>query len=107
MLKKAGILIGIALQAAGAVACGSGDSSPTKTPSVQSQSGLSVAFALQAGQRAQDRSTSSGSSSSQGAVAPGAKNRLTKLPPGTLVTQLPVEQRRLDGDGLRHGDCER
>jgi uncharacterized protein YggE len=71
MLKKVGILIGIALLAAGAVACGGGDSGPTKTPSVQSQSGLSVAFALQAGQRAQDRSTSSGSSSGQGAAAPG------------------------------------
>jgi uncharacterized protein YggE len=72
MLKKVAILIGIALLTAGAVACGSGASSPTNTPSVQSQSGLSVAFALQAGQRALERSTSGGSSS-QGAVAPAAK----------------------------------
>jgi uncharacterized protein YggE len=71
MLKKVGILIGIALLAAGAVACGGGDNGPTKTPSVQSQSGLSVAFALQAGQRALDRSTTGGTSSGQGAVAPG------------------------------------
>ncbi len=75
MLKNVVVLIGIALLAAGAAACGSGDNNPTKTPtpSVQSQSGLSVAFALQAGQRALDRSTSSASSSGQGAVAPGAK----------------------------------
>jgi uncharacterized protein YggE len=73
MLKKVAILIGIALLTAGAVACGSGASSPTNTPSVQSQSGLSVAFALQAGQRALERSTSGGTSSNQGAVAPAAK----------------------------------
>jgi len=58
MLKKIGILTVILMLAAGAVACSGSDNDPTKAPSVQSQSGLSVAFALQAGQRAQDRSTS-------------------------------------------------
>jgi uncharacterized protein YggE len=95
MWKKVGILIGIALLAAGAIACSSGGSSPTKTPSAQSQSGLSVAFALQAGQRALDRSTSSASSSGQGAVAPGAKT--TNVAASSNVASLSYA---LSNDGL-------
>ncbi len=95
MLKKVGILIGIALLAAGAVACGGGGSGPTKTPSVQSQSGLSVAYALQAGQRAQERSTSGGTSSGQGAAAPGAKTTN-----GTASSNIGSLSYSLSNDGL-------
>jgi uncharacterized protein YggE len=99
MWKNVVVLIGIAMLAAGAAACGSGDNNPTKTPtpSLQSQSGLSVAFALQAGQRALDRSTSGASGSSQGAaaVAPGAKTT-----DGTASSNLGSLSYSLSNDGL-------
>jgi uncharacterized protein YggE len=95
MWKKVVIPIGVALLAVGTVACGGGGSSPTATPSVQSRSGLSVAFAIQAGQRALDRSTSSTSSSGQGAVAPGAKTTN-----GTATSNVGSPSYSLSNDGL-------
>lgn len=71
MLEKIGIITVILMLAAVSAACSGSDDDPTKTPSVQSQSGLSVAFALQAGQRARDRSTSG--DTSQGAAAPSSE----------------------------------
>jgi uncharacterized protein YggE len=94
MLKKVGILIAILMLAAGAVACGSGDG-PAKTPSVQSQNGLSVAYALQAGQRAQERSSGGGGSSGQGAVAPGVDT--TKDTASSNVSSLSYS---VSNDGL-------
>lgn len=77
MVNKIAILIGILMLAAGAVACGGNDdNTPTKTPVVQSQRGLSVAFAVQSGQRALDRAAS-GSSTGQGTVAPGLNTQET------------------------------
>jgi len=71
MLEKIGIITVILMLAAVSAACSGSDDDPTKTPSVQSQSGLSVAFALQAGQRARDRSTRG--DTSQGAAAPSSE----------------------------------
>ncbi len=112
MLKMVGILIGIALLAAGAAACGSGDNNPTKTPtpSVQSQNGLSLAFALQAGQRAVDRSTGSTSSSSQGAaaVAPGAKtaNDMASSNVGSLSYALSNDGLTVTGYGMATANAD-
>jgi uncharacterized protein YggE len=110
MLKNVVVLIGIALLAAGAAACGSGDNNPTKTPtpSVQSQSGLSVAFALQAGQHALDRSTSSASSSSQGAVAPGAKttNGIASSNVGSLSYALSNDGLTVTGYGMAAANAD-
>lgn len=55
MLKKVGILTAILLLAAGAVACSSSDNDPTKTPTVRSRNGLSVAFAIPRPATAQDK----------------------------------------------------
>ena len=110
MLKNVVVLIGIALLAAGTAACGSGDNNPTKTPtpSVQSQSGLSVAFALQAGQRALDRSTSSVSSSGQGAVAPGAKTTgdTASSNPGSLSYSLSNDGLTVTGYGMATANAD-
>jgi uncharacterized protein YggE len=105
MLNKIAILIGIFMLAAGTVACGSNDNSPTKTPSVQSQSGLSVAFALQAGQRAQDRAASS--STGQGAAAPGAATPETvSQSVGALSYSVSNDGLTVTGYGLASADAD-
>ncbi|MEO8456488.1 MAG: SIMPL domain-containing protein [Chloroflexota bacterium] len=77
MLTKIAILAaGLAL-AAGAAACSSSDdNTSTTTPVVQSQHGISVAYALQAGQRAQERAAGDSSSSNgTGSLAPGVDSQ--------------------------------
>lgn len=63
------LLLGVALLAATAVACGdSGTATSTPTPQIHSQKGLVVAAAVQAGQRAQDQLTAGAAETSQGAA---------------------------------------
>ena len=84
MRYKLAAIIAVLLLAAAAAACGGGDSTSTSTststqppPEIASHGGLPVAFAMQAGQKALDRSTSqTGSSSSTGGTSasqPGAE----------------------------------
>jgi uncharacterized protein YggE len=101
MLKKIGTLIAVLMLAAAAAACGSGsDNIATKTPSVQSQSGLSVAFALQAGQKALERSTSGGTTSDQGAVAPGATTDTVSSNVGALSYSVSNDGLTVTGYGM-------
>ena len=77
-MKKLLIVVAAGILAATAVACGSDNTNktaaPTATPQIQSQSGLAVAAAVQAGQRAQDQLTSSDKSSTgSGSLAPSAE----------------------------------
>ncbi len=95
MKWKIGIALVGGLLIAIAAACGGGDGQ-APAPSIQANKGLAVALALQAGQRAQERSagtTSQGSTTTNGAVAPDASARAS-------TSGLPIAAYALGNDGL-------
>lgn len=65
-----------ALLAVGAFACGGGGDSPRPTPEIRSQSGLLVAAAVKAGERAQDQLSAGGAGTGDSA-APGERNDIS------------------------------
>jgi len=106
MLKKIGMLTSVFLVLAGIVACSSGNDDPTKTPTVRSQNGLSVAFAMQAGQRAQERSASGDKGT--GAAAPGSETvgDSTARSAGSLSYSVSNDGLTVTGYGLATADAD-
>jgi uncharacterized protein YggE len=98
----------LALVAVGLAACSGGDD-PTKTPapSTRTQSGLSVAFAMQAGQRAQDRSVS-GDKSTGSAAAPGSETvgDSTARSAGSLSYSIGNDGLTVTGYGMATADAD-
>ncbi|MDO8617172.1 MAG: SIMPL domain-containing protein [Dehalococcoidia bacterium] len=90
---------GIALAVLSAIftlaGCGSGDSDPSPSPSVQANKGLSVALAIQAGQRAQERSAASTSQEGGGASGQAASGASTAYTSNALAPAY-----ALSNDGL-------